>query len=227
MEALNRASAVARSGDAELAAGGISGQSGAGNKAGRAGRGASQNRLSFRLDTPLHMKATSFRRMYRDAKVIQPPGRIPVWQEPSAKRGRLRANPNSKFVSCFADRRSLEFCTDDASQGRLWGGFRPFRSDEPTAGGTDTGRSRDRDDSLRSTRGDYGFGEGRAEESILDCAIDQLFDQPAVVRIQRAGRLAHIDANELLLRVDPEIGSGIPTPGELPGRSHYRGNAHA
>src|SRR5207245_696151 len=91
----------------------------------------------------------------------------------------------------------------------------------------DSGRSRDRDDSPRSTRRDYGFGDVAPAESILDCAIDQLFDQPTVVRIQRAGRLAHIDANELLLRVDPEIGSGIPTPGELPGRSHYAGGAHA
>src|SRR5215467_6998858 len=89
-----------------------------------------------------------------------------------------------------------------------------------------SGCSRHRDDSPKSSRTDYRFDDVAPAESILDCAIHQLLNQPTVVRVQRAGCLAHIDANELLLRVHPEIGSGIPTPGELPGRSHYASDAH-
>jgi hypothetical protein len=47
---------------------GLSGESGAGNKAGRAGSGASQNRPSFHLDTPLDMRAISSRQTYRETQ---------------------------------------------------------------------------------------------------------------------------------------------------------------
>ena len=44
----------------------IRSESGAGNKAGRAGSGPGQDRPSFHLGTPLHVKATSFRQTYRE-----------------------------------------------------------------------------------------------------------------------------------------------------------------
>ena len=40
----------------------------------------------------------------------------------------------------------------------------------------DYSHSRDQDDLSRSIRGDYGFGDVVPAESVLDCAIDQLFD---------------------------------------------------
>jgi len=51
--------------------------------------------------------------------------------------------------------------------------------------------------------------------SVGERAISQLLGELAVVGADRAGRLAHVDGRELLLGIDPEIGSGIARPHEL------------
>ena len=89
MEARNRASAVARSGDAGLAAGSQ-----------RRKRSRKQSRPRWQrpqpkpsvvsFGHPLHVKAIGSRQRIGKPKLIQPLSRIPVWQEPLAKRGRLR-----------------------------------------------------------------------------------------------------------------------------------------
>src|SRR5262249_9814671 len=55
-------------------------------------------------------------------------------------------------------------------------------------------------------------------------AVNQLLDQLAVIGADRAGRLAHVDGGELLLGVDPEIGSGIAGPHELARRAWHAGD---
>src|SRR6516165_3719972 len=55
-------------------------------------------------------------------------------------------------------------------------------------------------------------------------AIDQLLDQLTVIGADRAGRLAHVDGGELLLGIDPEIGSGIAGPHELARRARHAGD---
>src|SRR5947209_20455982 len=60
-----------------------------------------------------------------------------------------------------------------------------------------------------------------ASQSVGERAVNQLLDQLAIVGADRAGRLAHVDGGELLLGVDPEIGSGIASPHELARRARH------
>jgi hypothetical protein len=67
----------------------------------------------------------------------------------------------------------------------------------------------------------------RGWQSVGERAINQLLDQLAVIGADRAGRLAHVDGGELLLGVDPEIGSGIAGPHELARRARHAGDPAA
>src|SRR5262245_11601905 len=84
-----------------------------------------------------------------------------------------------------------------------------------------------------SSRPDHARGEGRPcsrapvvrrPRSVDDRLIDQLLDQFAVVGADRARCLAHEHRCNLLLRVDPEVGSGIARPHELARRARHPGN---
>src|ERR1700730_541086 len=66
-----------------------------------------------------------------------------------------------------------------------------------------------------------------SSRSVAERAVNQLLDQLAIVGADRAGRLAHVDGGELLLGVDPEIGSGIAGPHELARRARHTGDPAA
>jgi hypothetical protein len=78
---------------------------------------------------------------------------------------------------------------------------------------------------LRSSR--YFSVRAPGWQSVAERAVNQLLDQLAVIGADRAGRLAHVDCGELLLGVDPEIGSGIPGPHELARRARHAGDPAA
>ena len=81
------------------------------------------------------------------------------------------------------------------------------------------------DQAMPGLQGVYPLLSTPGHPSIHDRAVDQLLDELAVVGAAGARRLAHLDADELLLRVDPEIGAGIPGPHEFAGRSRHAGDA--
>src|SRR5258706_8787971 len=60
--------------------------------------------------------------------------------------------------------------------------------------------------------------------SIVDSTVYQLLEQSPVVGTDRAGRLSHVDRNDLLLRVYPEISSCITRPHELARRARNARN---
>src|SRR6516162_7091690 len=72
-----------------------------------------------------------------------------------------------------------------------------------------------------------GMCQSRETQSVGERAINQLLDQLAVIGADRAGRLAHVDGGELLLRIDPKIGSGIAGPHELARRARHAGDPAA
>jgi hypothetical protein len=57
--------------------------------------------------------------------------------------------------------------------------------------------------------------------------VNQLLNESAIVGSDGAWRLTHVDADELLLGVDPEVGTGITGPHELSGCPWNAGNAAA
>jgi hypothetical protein len=61
-------------------------------------------------------------------------------------------------------------------------------------------------------------------QSVGEGAVHQLLDELAVIGADRARRLAHVDGSEVLLWVDPEIGSGIAGLHELARRARHAGD---
>src|SRR5690242_15191374 len=61
--------------------------------------------------------------------------------------------------------------------------------------------------------------------SIHDRGVHELLEEFSIVGADRAWRLRHIHRDDLLLRVDPEIGSGVTTPHELALRAGHAGDA--
>src|SRR6202048_5481563 len=73
-----------------------------------------------------------------------------------------------------------------------------------------------------------GCSPARAgSQSVAERAVNQLLDQLTIVGADRARRLAHVNGGELLLGVDPEIGSGIAGPHELARRARHAGDPAA
>jgi hypothetical protein len=59
------------------------------------------------------------------------------------------------------------------------------------------------------------FHSPARSRSVNDCGVHELFEQFAIVRSRWAGRLTHIDSNNLFAGIDPEIGAGVTTPHEF------------
>src|SRR3954470_5077736 len=53
---------------------------------------------------------------------------------------------------------------------------------------------------------------------------DEFMRRPWVVGAARAGGLHHHHGDELLLGIDPEVGAGVPRPGEVAGRARDAGD---
>lgn len=65
----------------------------------------------------------------------------------------------------------------------------------------------------------------RAEGLLDDRLVDKLLEELPVVRSLRARRLGHEDADQLLLRINPEIGAAEAGPHILAGRPGRSGHA--
>src|SRR5262245_26716602 len=57
--------------------------------------------------------------------------------------------------------------------------------------------------------------EDRAAASVHKSLIDQRLEHLAVICADRARRLGQVDAHDLFLGIDPEIGAGISRPHEF------------
>src|SRR5262249_28250555 len=83
--------------------------------------------------------------------------------------------------------------------------------------------------SLRMLKSEAARGHGLAclqcdWLSVHEGLIDEPFEHLAVIRADRARRLGHVDADDLLFGIDPEIGAGVTSPHEFAGRARHAGN---
>src|SRR5262249_57146685 len=67
----------------------------------------------------------------------------------------------------------------------------------------------------------------KAGLSVHERPIDEPFEHLAVIRADRAWRLAHVDADDLFLGIDPEISAGVTSSHASARRARHAGNAVA